>query len=233
MQIDPNPGIRFVVAGLSCVVLVGLSIAFVDRPVATWAHETFHGDWVFVWMTHIVDPVLPGSALGLLVAAVAVMCGWRPGPLGRTFIACFMAALIAYAIKDQAKFSFGRLWPETWVNDNPSWIGGGAYGFSPFHGGAGWGSFPSGHMTGIAAPMSVVWQRAPQWRWLSILLIGAVAVGLLGADYHFVGDMIAGVYLGIACATGVLAALHAGWSDGTDETTIERPSLQYGRRKAS
>ena len=28
------------------------------------------------------------------------------------------------------KYAFGRLWPETWVDNNPSWIHDGAYGFS-------------------------------------------------------------------------------------------------------
>ena len=213
MQIDPNPGTRSVVAALSCVVAVGLCVAFVDRAFATWAHNTFHGARAFVVLTHFADPILPGSALGLIAGAVAVMSGWRPGRVGRTFIACCMAALMAYAIKDQAKFAFGRLWPETWINSNPSWISNGAYGFAPFHGGAGWSSFPSGHMTGVTAPASVLWRRSPRWRWPIGLFVLLVAVGLLGADYHFVSDVIAGAFLGAACGTGILAALHAGWTD--------------------
>lgn len=233
MQIDPNPGLRSVVAGLSCVVLVGLSIAFVDRPLATWVHETFHGWWGFVWLSHAADPILPGSALGVLAAAVAVMSGWRPGRIGRTIIACCMAALIAYAIKDQAKYAFGRLWPETWVNNNPSWIGNAAYGFSPFHGGTGWSSFPSGHMTGVSAPMGVLWLRAPKVRWLAVFLSAVVAIGLLGANYHFLGDVIAGVYLGVGCAVGVLAALHAGWSNRDGERAAEPAVQSHARRRAS
>jgi hypothetical protein len=30
----------------------------------------------------------------------------------------------------------------------------------------------------------------------------AIAIGLLGVDYSFIGDMIIGVYLGVACAVG-------------------------------
>jgi hypothetical protein len=33
----------------------------------------------------------------------------------------------------------------------------------------------------------------------------AVAIGLFGADYHFISDMMAGVYLGAACAAGAVA----------------------------
>ncbi len=39
-----------------------------------------------------------------------------------------------------------------------------AYGFFPFHGRTGWSSFPSGHMTAITAPVSVLWARLPRWR---------------------------------------------------------------------
>jgi membrane-associated phospholipid phosphatase len=225
MQIDPNPGTRSLMAALSCVVVVALCVAFVDRPLATAMHQTFHGARPFVLLTHIVDPVLPGAAFALIGTAVFVMSGWRPGRVGQTLITCCVAALMAYAIKDQAKFAFGRLWPETWVNNNPSWISNGAYGFSPFHGGPGWGSFPSGHMCAIVAPLAVVWCRLPRLRWLAALLVLLVAVGLIGANYHFLGDVIAGSYLGTACGLGTLAVLRAGWTttatrqaNGTDTT---------------
>ena len=34
-----------------------------------------------------------------------------------------------------------------------------------------------------------------------------VAIGLYGADFHFVGDMVAGCCLGAACGMGVQAVL--------------------------
>jgi len=115
--------------------------------------------------------------------------------------------LVSAAIKDQLKYAFGHPWPETWVDDNPSWIKNGAYGFFPFHGRAGWSSFPSGHMTEVTAPVAVLWARLPRWRLVLVLPVLVVAVGLFGADYHFVGDMVAGVYLGAACGAGILAVM--------------------------
>ena len=213
----PDPfynGLRVLAPGLVvAALLIGFSIMVVDRPVATFVHGAAGGHWMFVAMTHVVDPVLPGSAIGIIVAAIAVVSGWKPGRTGRTVIACCMAALMAYAIKDQLKYAFGRLWPETWVNNNPSWIRDGAYGFYPFHGGAGWGSFPSGHMAGIAAPMTVVWMRLTRWRWLAAVLVTVVAIGLVGADYHFVADVLAGTGVGVANGLGMLATLAAAWSD--------------------
>jgi membrane-associated phospholipid phosphatase len=196
---------RLFAAVLSCAILVSLSIALVDRPTSTWSHATLHGLVVFAWLTHLVDPLLPAGAVILAVAGVGALLGRPPPAWARTLIACCLATIIAVIIKDQLKYACGRLWPETWTNNNPSWIGGGAYGFFPFHGSEGWESFPSGHMTRITACMAVLWQRVPRFRWLWGTLVLLVAIGLLGADFHFIGDMIAGAYLGAACAAGVVA----------------------------
>ena len=134
------------------------------------------------------------------------MFGWRPGPVGRTIVALCIAVLIATIFKDELKYLFGRTWPETWVGNNPSWIHDRIYRFEPLHGGKGWTSFPSGHMATIAAPCTVLWMLAPRvWRWLWASLILAMAIGLTGADFHFVGDMIAGTFLGWACGVGAVA----------------------------
>ena len=195
-------------AMLSCLILVGLCIAFIDRSAATFSHAEFGGrTQVFVDLTHIVDPLLPLAALGLLGSAIAACLGWRLRGAWRILLACALAVAIAYLFREEFKYAFGRLWPETWVQNNPSWIKDGAYGFFPFHGGTGWSSFPSGHMTMIAAPAGALWAALPRWRVVVAIPVLAVAVGLYGADYHFVGDMVAGTYLGSACGVGSWALL--------------------------
>ncbi len=197
----------------ACLVTVLVCIAFVDRAAATWSHAHFSGhDMVFRGLTHLVDPLLPLAGLGLAGAALAGSYGWRPQRAGHLLIACCFAVLVSYAIKEQLKFDFGRLWPETWVDGNPSWIKDSAYGFFPFHGRTGWSSFPSGHMTAITAPVSVLWARLPRWRPVLAIPVILVAVGLWGADFHFIGDMVAGCCLGAACGIGVLAVLRRDWS---------------------
>jgi membrane-associated phospholipid phosphatase len=199
---------RLTLAGLaSCAMLLPVSVLFLDRPVATLSHAALHGVQAFVWLTWIADIPAPAAILGLAGAGIAWLAGWRPGEAGRTLLALCLATLLALAIKDQLKFAFGRLWPETWVNNNPSWIGSGAYGFVPFHGGTGWASFPSGHTTAITAPCAVLWARARAWRPLWAGLVLLVAVGLLGADYHFLGDVLGGLYLGIVSAAFILAVI--------------------------
>lgn len=199
------PWRRILVAALSCVILVGFSIAMVDRPSSTWSHATLHDVVVFRWFTHLVDPTLPVAAVVLALAGVGALRRWQPPPWFQTLLACALATVIAVVIKDQLKYACGRLWPETWTHNNPSWTGNGTYGFFPFHGGEGWESFPSGHTTRITAFMAVLWLRMPRLRWLWITFICLVGIGLFGADYHFIGDIIAGAYLGAACAMGVHA----------------------------
>ena len=194
----------YVGAFVACVVLTILAIVFVDRAVSTWAH-TLNRPAPLEWLTHIIDPFVPAASIALAGVAMAALFGWRPGPFGRTIIALCIAVLVATVLKEELKFLFGRTWPETWVANNPSWIHDGVYRFEPLHGGRGWAAMPSGHMTIITAPCTVLWLLAPRiWRWLWAALILAVAVGLIASDYHFVGDMIAGTFLGWACGIGAV-----------------------------
>ena len=188
-------------------VLVTLSVVFVDRGASSWSHAHLRGIVFFQWLTHIVDPLRPLAVMGLIAAGAAFCAGWRPGEKGMTLIAACVALLVSFEIKDGLKFAFGRTWPETWVANNPSWIVSGAYGFHPFHGQEGWASFPSGHMTQISTLAAVLWHRVRPLRWVGAALAFLVAVGLFGADYHFIGDMMAGTFLGVACGSGVAALL--------------------------
>jgi membrane-associated phospholipid phosphatase len=65
-------------------------------------------------------------------------------------------------------------------------------------------------MTLIAAPMSVLWLRLPRWRWLWSAVVAMVACGLVGANYHFLSDIIAGSCLGIATGVGMVALVGRG-----------------------
>ena len=55
--------------------------------------------------------------------------------------------------------------------------------------------------------MSVLWIRYPRFRALYAAAIAAVAIGLVGADYHFLSDIIAGGFIGTT--TGWFAVLLA------------------------
>ena len=190
---------------LAAVAALLLSLALLDRPLATWTHAQFHGVALFRELTWIVDPIAPLASLALLCAGVAALAGWRPGPMALALLGAAMATLLAAALKDELKLAFGRTWPETWTDNNPSYIHDGVFAFVWFHGGKGWTSFPSGHTTMMTAPLASLWRAMPAVRWPGLTLTALVVIGLLGADYHWLSDVIGGGLLGTAVGSGVAA----------------------------
>jgi membrane-associated phospholipid phosphatase len=153
------------------------------------------------------DPHRDGaqSLAPAILVLVAVKLAWSPlTRVKKTLVAASLSLMVAVAFEYYLKFLFGRYWPETWVNNNPSLIGNGSYGFHAFHFGEAYGSFPSGHTARTFAAMSVVWLAYPRWWWLCVALCGSVIFGLVGMNYHFVGDTGGGAYLG--SVTGMYAA---------------------------
>jgi hypothetical protein len=51
-------------------------------------------------------------------------------------------------------------------------------------------------------PYELAWQAWRRSAWAT--MIGVVVPGLIGANYHFVSDMIAGLYLGVAIGLGIV-----------------------------
>ena len=188
---------------LSCAALIGVCVFAVDRPVATWSHDVLHRPGLAVLIMHLAEfRLFAALALGILVVCLVMR-----GPALRTALSIAVAILLAMVAVIVLKYACGRLWPDTWVRNNPSWIGNHAYGFFPFHGGEGWGSFPSGHTARMTAPCAVLWQRVPLLRPVWVLLPAAIGAALVASDFHFVGDCVAGAYVGIACAAASLAVV--------------------------
>ena len=179
-----------------------LAVVALDRPIATWSHGLHRPAWC-VWLTWLADVPAPGAVLALGVIGISALRGMRPGPAARVLLVASVSTLVAVAAVFVLKSAFGRPWPETWVANNPSWIGTHTYWFFPFHGGIGWSSFPSGHLATITAPGAALWPHTRRWRPVLAALPVLVAIGLLGANFHFLGDCIGGTLLGIASAASV------------------------------
>jgi membrane-associated phospholipid phosphatase len=149
---------------------------------------------------------------------VVVMIRRAWGPVTKIEWAIFVAA-IALMVADEFRESlsavFGRYWPETWRDNNPSLISNDAYGFNWFHTGSAYGSFPSGHMARTVGAAAVFWVAFPKYfvRGLAIAVSMLMAVSLVGMNYHFVSDVIAGTFVG--GVVGAYAAKLAHLSPGT------------------
>jgi membrane-associated phospholipid phosphatase len=208
--------------------LVGTCYFLIDRPTAWWVHDRgINHIELLQWLTD--PPPIVQAWAPLVLAGLAVRRAW--GPFRRWELALF-AALIALVLADQFReslsFVFGRYWPDTWIDHNPSLIRNNAYGFHPFHSGAWYGSFPSGHTARTAAFVAVFWVAFPRSWWACVLAVLAEAVGLVGMNYHFVGDVVAGGFVG--GLVGVWAAYLVGLGESTQQ--LLQPPEQVGRSQA-
>jgi membrane-associated phospholipid phosphatase len=188
-------------AGLAVTaVMVAVSFLWLDRPIALLAHHQAGSPHRGIWvgLTHIPDPLIPLAVVIFVVLGLYSLLGGATSKHHTAALVGSISVIVAETTKDQLKFIFGRTWPETWTQNNPSFIRDGVYGFHFMHGGVAYNSFPSGHMTATCAVISVLWLWYPRSRWLCAVAAVAVAVGLVGANYHFLSDVIGGAFVGIS-----------------------------------
>jgi membrane-associated phospholipid phosphatase len=182
---------------------VAVSYRWVDQPIAFFVHMHLrHVHLAFLGLlARVPDPLIAAASVLLIFEAFRIL---RRLPLTihhRIASACGLSILVAEAIKDQLKFVFGRSWPTSGDYHRPSLIGDGTYGFHWLHGGNVYQSFPSGHMGAACALLSVLWLYYPRGRplWAAAALV--IGAALIGGNYHFLGDVIAGAFVG--CSVGL------------------------------
>jgi len=143
--------------------------------------------------------VLVGGEMAVIIglAIGRIVRGALPEFAKALFVAC-CASLSAYVANDHVlKVIFGRRTPPVLFEGIPAHV------FHFFQGDQ-HSSFPSGHMVLAAAFAAAMIRLQPRtWPFLAVLLcIGAGA--LIVGDWHFVGDVIAGAFVGLTA--GWLAA---------------------------
>jgi len=207
------------------VIAVAVSFLWLDRPIAFFAHDHLLQAPIFPGLTLLPEPLVPIALASLLALGLWRLAGQSMTKPLTTLLLCSVSLIVAETFKSQLKYLFGRTWAETWINGNPSLIRDGVYGFNFLHGGAGYASFPSGHTTAICAAVSVLWICYPKFRPLYGVAVAAVAVGLIGADYHFLSDIIAGGFLGTT--SGWFAVLLAG-EEPIRNSATRRPIVSLG-----
>jgi membrane-associated phospholipid phosphatase len=186
-----------------CAIASLICILFVDRPVEAFVAAHQHYRRVFQAMA---APSLLSLPLALTyLAGYAIAAGFRPVRPGRRewrFLSVSAAILLATAMKDELKWMFGRPWPDSWTQF-------GLYAFKPFTDDSLYGCFPSGHTAYMAAPVFMLCWLAPKYRVLWLAALGMVMAGLVAGGYHYVSDVIAGLFVGLAAAAGTVALLPA------------------------
>lgn len=199
------PALRGWLLALVLVILaVVASYCWFDRPIALFVHNHFPRDSRIMIepVTYFPNPLISVATITFLALGIWGLTGRPQSKMQAAILICSASIVIAETIKSQLKFVFGRTWPETWFQNNPSFIHDGIYGFNLFHGGEAYQSFPSGHMTSFCALISVLWIYYPRLRPIYLTATLAILVGLVGANFHFLSDTIAGAFVG--ASTGLM-----------------------------
>jgi membrane-associated phospholipid phosphatase len=100
---------------------------------------------------------------------------------------------------------FGRAWPD------PAYVQNHVYGFHLLHGGSHWQSFPSGTAAISTAIVSVLWMLMPRSRTIGALTVALLCVAVVITNYHWVGDVIAGIFLGALIGWMTVQRSIPGW----------------------
>jgi membrane-associated phospholipid phosphatase len=174
-------------------IMVVLCIAYVDRPAAEFSDLYLRHTAAWTWIDRALAPLDLTVAVALLFVFGCGIWSWSGRLLPswtRTPLLCSWAAVWATVASFIFKRIFGRAWPD------PAFVQNHIYGFRLLHGGPHWHSFPSATAVISAAIVSVLWILQPRWRMVGVLTVALLCIAVVITNYHWVGDVIAGTFLG-------------------------------------
>jgi membrane-associated phospholipid phosphatase len=183
---------------LVCVAAASLSFIYFDLPVAQWfAQNIGHLDALGTGFGSAVLLTLEGVTV-LALIGVRLFRG-RLSPFGEALALASLTSMCVYAINDGVlKLFFGVPNPASVLVD------GAHHGFHLLAGSQS-SSFPSGHMALAASFGGAFMTLFPRSRWPLSALLSFGAIVLVVGNWHFVSDVIAGGFVGVAA--GALAGM--------------------------
>lgn len=185
---------KLLLNSLAAILLALLCIRYLDIPFAQFILDRLGRRFLLGERISSMPDLLAGT-----VAIVSALCwtgyfllsgkGIRNG--ATSFFKILGTSLpAAFFLKDLLKWIFGRVDTRIWLAHPDS------LSFHWFHGTGNFHGFPSGHMLVFAPIFLALWDLLPSFR--AIFLSGWIflAAALLVTEYHFLGDVVAGSYLG-------------------------------------
>lgn len=190
------------------IALAGILISYfwVDIPLAEWAHVHHLRQYKWLHTIQRLPELFPYMAFASIIIVCLHAYWGETSYAEKAFLYVSLSYVVSRFFAGILKIICARTWPQTWVDHNPSWLTDGVYGFFWFIDAPTYQSFPSGHSAAIFAVASMFCFFYQSMRAVCIIACALVVIGLIGNYYHFLSDIIAGAYVGIATTLFVIQA---------------------------
>jgi membrane-associated phospholipid phosphatase len=192
MSISPKEQI---IVLLLTILLTAFSYFYLDTGIALFVFRLIRSGYLPKQTTSDIPDVLPHIVVTLTILSwTARFLLLHLGIQNRhtsLLRACGTVLPIAFVAKVIFQYVFGRSDPDAWVlyHQPPH--------FYWLRAGEGYGCFPSGHMTVFTALMTTLSRYYRRFRPIFLGFLILLALCLIVTDYHFLSDVLAGVFLGM------------------------------------
>lgn len=179
---------------VAAIVLTWLCVRYVDRPVSLFVQERLYGNPHWSRMTSSLPDTLLTMVAVISAGAFIAYCARKKRLLldrhTRLLGQIALSLPVSYLVKVVLKHVFGRVETRYWLDNRQ------LYEFHFFHPGDGFNGFPSGHMVVFATLAAAIARHEPEYGLLCHALLMILAILLVATNYHFVGDVVSGAYIG-------------------------------------
>lgn len=197
---------KFILNIFSAAVLVTLCNYCVDIRLSLFVKKLFKNSTIwYKYAADIPDTLFYVVCVTTLVSLACYLIRAKKeifDEATRFFLLILYAVPLSYLFKILLKFIFGRVNTREWLA-KPE-----LYGFHWFHASSFGGGFPSGHMAVFTTLFAAMWRYYPRYRPLYLIFSLILATALIATNYHFLGDVVGGAYLGILVEAGTYQVLN-------------------------
>ena len=182
--------------------LAMLSVNFIDKPLALFIHARGFDQW------HILSLVTEHGIVSLIIFSLLILGIFPTDELIWKRVALIVyAVILAYLaiwIRRKLGVICARSWPNVWMDSGiyGGLIGDGQFGFHFFQPTSWKGSFPSGHSVETSYISCIMFLIYSQFKYKYLWWIPVIAMVTCQVlqNFHFFGDCLAGVALGVLVA---------------------------------
>jgi hypothetical protein len=177
-------------------------IAYVDRPVADFAHTAFGTTWfrIAVAILTTLHVVLVPMVLFVVGCGAWRLAGRRLPGWTRPLLQAALAAGVALVVAVSLKVAIGR------SQAYPLYVSNHIHEFRPFRGDNGHRAFPSATMAVASAFLAVLCLESAGRRWFAGTGLTLIAACIVVTNGLWMADILGGLYLGTIVGRAILRA---------------------------